>query len=217
MPTAFRSANRHGCGEDVADTPNCFNKAGIARVGFDLLAQPNHLSVNTPVMGSPFPSLDEVNQLIPVQHPGRNLSQFEWLGDVVSAPVSSPATRSINSPFPVNIMIGISERCRIWRARESPSSPGIIRSSRTTTSRASGAHVCSVCSVAHLEALFYEITPQQGPHAGLVIDDQDMERITHARSGIEPREGENEHVEPVRHISTPADIKRQGFRNQLVT
>src|SRR3984893_789176 len=49
-------------------TPNRLDKPGIAWVGFDLLAQPHHLGVDTPVGSSPFPALDEVDQLIPDQH-----------------------------------------------------------------------------------------------------------------------------------------------------
>src|SRR6202022_1195875 len=47
--------------------------------------------------------------------------------------------------------------------------------------RKHGAHASAVRSVAHLEALLDEITPQHGPYAGLVIDDQDMERISHSK------------------------------------
>jgi len=47
-----------------------------------------------------------------------------------------------------------------------------------------GAHASTVPGVAHLEALLNEITLQHGPDAGLVIDDQDMERVSHPRAGI---------------------------------
>jgi hypothetical protein len=52
--------------------------------------------------------------------------------------------------------------------------------------------------------LLDEITPQHGPDAGLVIDDQDMERVI---------QGPGSELEPVtkRHISPPSDIKILGF------
>ena len=71
------------------------------------------------------------------------------------------------------------------RARESPSSPGIIRSSSTQIDRVAlerGAHGAAVGGIADLEAFVDEIAPQHGPDPRLVIHDQDMHRIAHFRS-----------------------------------
>ena len=52
------------------------------------------------------------------------------------------------------------------------------------------AHASTVPGVAYLEALLDEITPQHVTDAGLVIDDQDMKRVSHPRAGIESYSGE---------------------------
>ena len=65
--------------------------------------------------------------------------------------------------------------------------------------REHGAHASTVPGVAHLEALLDEITPQHVPDAGLVIDDQDMRRVSHPRAGIEPYPGEKRACSFARH------------------
>jgi hypothetical protein len=56
-------------------------------------------------------------------------------------------------------------------------------------------------SPSHLQtypsARLFGYAPQHVPDAGLVIDDQDMERVSHPRAGIEPYRGKSEHVQPV--------------------
>jgi len=53
------------------------------------------------------------------------------------------------------------------------------------------AHGSTVRGIAHPQAFADEVASQHGADARLVVDDQDVHRLTHSRSAIEPRWREN--------------------------
>ena len=81
------------------------------------------------------------------------------------------------------------------------------------------AHGSTVRGIAHPQAFADEVASQHGADARLVVDDQDVHRLTHSRSAISLVGGKSDHVQAVtkRHVSPRFDIKSDAFRHQPVT
>jgi hypothetical protein len=103
------------------------------------------------------------------------------------------------------------KRC-LGKAR--PRQASLDRAARDGSPRARARRACQhrPRRVAYLEALLDEITPQHGPDAGLVIDDQDMKRVSHPRAGIEPCPGEKRACSTCHKASHFASFRHQKPR-----